>query len=91
MGNGKVINKDNKQLPEEEYCHYSGLPSIQFYENIEKENMQEKESKTNWHFRISLSKSSLRIGAGFALCYGNFILTGILLIAAEILGIAEEL
>jgi hypothetical protein len=53
--------------------------------------MQEKESKTNWHFRISLSKSSLRIGAGFALCYGDFILTGILLIAAEVLGIAEEL
>jgi hypothetical protein len=85
-----LINKENNQLPEEEYCHYSGLPSVQFYENIEKENMQEKESKTNWHFRISLSKSSLRIGAGFALCYGNFILTGILLIAAEILGIVEE-
>jgi len=91
MDNSHLINKENNQLPEEEYCHYSGLPSVQFYENIEKENMQEKESKTNWHFRISLSKSSLRIGAGFALCYGNFILTGILLIAAEILGIAEEL
>jgi hypothetical protein len=52
--------------------------------------MQIKESKTNWHFRISLSKSSLRIGAGFALCYGDFILTGILLIAAEVLGIVEE-
>jgi hypothetical protein len=90
MDNSHLINKENNQLPEEEYCHYSGLPSVQFYENIEKENMQEKESKTNWHFRISLSKSSLRIGAGFALCYGNFILTGILLIAAEILGIVEE-
>ena len=86
-----MINKDNKQLPEEEYCHYSGLPSVQFYENIEKENMQEKESKTNWHFRISLLKSSLRIGAGFALCYGDFILTGVLLILAEVLGIVEEL
>jgi hypothetical protein len=53
--------------------------------------MQEKESKTNWHFRISLTKSSLRIGAGFALCYGDVILTGVLLILAEILGIVEEL
>lgn len=85
-----MTNKDNI-LPEEEYCHYSGLPSAQFYENIEKENMQEKESKTNWHFRVSLTKSLLRIGAGFALCYDDFILTGILLIAAEVLGIIEEL
>ena len=90
MDNSKTTNKDNI-LPEEEYCHYSGLPSVQFYENIEKEKvMQEKESKTNWHFRISLAKSSLRIGAGFALCYGDFILTGVLLIAAEVLGIVEE-
>ena len=84
-----MTNKDNN-LKEEEYCYYSGLPSAKFYENIEKDNMQEKESKTNWHFRISLSKSSLRIGAGFALCYGDFILTGVLLISAEILGIVEE-
>ena len=84
-----MTNKDNN-LKEEEYCYYSGLPSAKFYENIEKDNMQEKESKTNWHFRISLSKSSLRIGAGFALCYGDFILTGVLLIAAEVLGIVEE-
>jgi len=53
--------------------------------------MQEKESKTNWHFRISLLKSSLRIGAGLTLCYGDFIVTGLLLIAAEVLGIIEEL
>ena len=84
-----MTSKDNN-LKEEEYCYYSGLPSAKFYENIEKDNMQEKESKTNWHFRISLSKSSLRIGAGFALCYGDFILTGVLLIAAEVLGIVEE-
>lgn len=90
MVNSRMTNKDNN-LKEEEYCHYSGLPSVKFYENIEKENMQEKESKTNWHFRISLTKSSLRIGAGFALCYGDFILTGVLLILAEVLGIVEEL
>ena len=34
-----MTNKDNKQLSEEEYCHYSGLPSVKFYENIEKENV----------------------------------------------------
>jgi hypothetical protein len=85
-----MINKDNI-LPEEEYCHYSGLPSVTFYENIEKENMQEKESKTNWHFQISLAKSFLRIIAGGVLCGGLFLIAGILLIAAEVLGIVEEL
>jgi hypothetical protein len=30
-----MTNKDNI-LPEEEYCHYSGLPSAKFYENTEK-------------------------------------------------------
>ena len=86
-----MTNNDNKQLSEEEYCHYSGLPSVKFYENIEKENMQEKESKTNWHFRVSILKSIFRIGAGFALCFGSLTITGLLLIIAEILGIIEEL
>ena len=53
--------------------------------------MQEKESKTNSHFRISLIKSFLRIGA----CYFLFIMdlqtTAILFCVAEILGIAEEI
>ena len=35
------MKKDYKQLSEEEYCHYSGLTSVQFYENIKKETMQE--------------------------------------------------
>ena len=91
MVSGKMTSNDNNILPEEEYCHYSGLPSVQFYENIEKENMQEKESKTNWHFRISLAKSFLRIIAGGVLCGGLFLISGILLIAAEVLGIIEEL
>jgi hypothetical protein len=81
----------NNQLPEEEYCHYSGLPSVKFYENIEKEKMQVKESKTNWHFRISLVKSVLRICAGVYLILGEVVPAGSLLIAAEILGIVEEL
>jgi len=86
-----MTSRDNKQLPEEEYCHYSGLPSVKFYENIEKEKMQVKESKTNWHFRISLVKSVLRMCAGVYLIMGDLVLAGSLLIAAEVLGIVEEL
>ncbi len=86
------MSKEIESLSEDEYCHYSGLPSVKFYENIEKEkNMQEKESKTNWHFRISLIKSSLRICAGVYLIVGDIYPAGCLLIAAEVLGIVEEL
>jgi len=53
--------------------------------------MQVKESKTNWHFYISLIKSGFRIGAGFVLILENVGLSGVLLILAEILGILEEL
>ena len=47
--------------------------------------MQQKESKTNWHFWISLIKS------GFALIFGKIPVAGVLLIIAEVLGIVEEL
>ena len=53
--------------------------------------MQEKESKSKQHFYTSLTKSGVRIIAGLTLCYGDLLLTGLLLIAAEILGIVEEL
>jgi hypothetical protein len=53
--------------------------------------MQVKESKTNWHFRISVAKSVLRLGAGGALIQNYFIAAGVLFILAEILGIIEEL
>jgi hypothetical protein len=53
--------------------------------------MQIKESKTNWHFRISVAKSILRIIAGIALLNGLLIPSGALFIVAEILGIIEEL
>ena len=53
--------------------------------------MQEKESKTNWHFRISMFKSVLRIIAGTALMFGYIATGGCFLIVAEILGIIEEL
>ncbi len=79
-------------LSDEEFCHYSGLPSVKYYENTQKEKvMQEKESKTNWHFRISLVKSVLRIGAGTTFILGGIVAGGVLLIVAELLGIVEEL
>ena len=53
--------------------------------------MQVKESKTNWHFRISVAKSILRIIAGIALVNGLLIPSGAFFIVAEILGIIQEL
>lgn len=53
--------------------------------------MQVKESKTNWHFRISLFKSCLRIMAGVTLIRGELAISGALFIVAEVLGIVEEL
>lgn len=53
--------------------------------------MQEKESKTNVHFRISIVKSVIRIAACYCLFTLNFTGAAILLCLAEILGIAEEI
>ena len=44
-----------------------------------------------WHLYVSLVKSGVRIAAGFALCMGAFFLSGLLFVAAEVLGIVEEL
>ena len=90
MDNLHLTSKDNILL-EEEYCYYSGLPSVTFYENIEKENMQEKESKTNWHYGISIVKSGIRIMAGITLINDQVLIAGILIILAEVFGIIEEL
>ena len=46
--------------------------------------------KFNWHNTISLIKSWFRITAGISLIFGNLVFAGILIIIAEILGIAEE-
>ena len=43
------------------------------------------------HFYISLVKSCVRGMSGGALIGGNLALAGVLLIAAEVLGVAEEL
>ena len=42
------------------------------------------------HFYVSLIKSAIRIAAGGALIYGSVVTAGVLLIAAELLGILEE-
>ncbi len=45
-----------------------------------------------WHKRISFVKSAIRIAAGISLIWPqSLLLAGIFLIAAEILGVAEEL
>jgi hypothetical protein len=43
------------------------------------------------HFYVSLAKSAIRILAGMSLIGGHIILAGALLIAAELLGILEEM
>ena len=43
------------------------------------------------HFYVSLAKSGLRIIAGSFLMLGNLFIAGGLLIAAEALGVLEEL
>jgi hypothetical protein len=53
--------------------------------------MQEKESKTNSHFWISIVKSGIRIGACFFLYNGDVITAALGLGLAEVLGIAEEI
>lgn len=44
-----------------------------------------------FHFRVSVAKSGLRIAAGLFLIFGGLFLAGVAFIAAEILGIVEEL
>ena len=52
--------------------------------------MQQKESKTNWHFRLCLIKSFIRIIAALCLTQSQFGWSGILFLVAELIGIAEE-
>ena len=43
------------------------------------------------HRNISFVKSLFRIVAGVSLCNSNFVIAGVMLVLAEVLGIAEEL
>ena len=45
---------------------------------------------SNGHFYASLAKSVIRIVAGACVIIGNFPIAGALIIAAEVLGIVEE-
>lgn len=60
--------------------------------NLEKlkMNIQPKDTSQG-HFRVSMAKSALRIVAGVFLMYGFLVAAGAILIAAEMLGIVEEL
>jgi len=53
--------------------------------------MQEKESKSNSHFWISIVKSGIRFGACFFLFQGDIKIAAVLFGLAEVLGIAEEI
>jgi hypothetical protein len=56
--------------------------------------MQPKESKSNWHFKISIIKSVIRMCAGVALMMTDqwyLDAAGSLFIIAECLGIVEEI
>lgn len=50
-----------------------------------------KTPNPEWHLKLSLIKSLLRVIAGAAFILSNVIAGGLLLILAEIVGIAEEL
>ena len=53
--------------------------------------MQEKESKTNWHFWVSLVKSGVRILACWRLYEGDLKQAAGYFLLAEALGIIEEI
>ena len=53
-------------------------------------NIQPKDTSRG-HFYVSLAKSFIRIGAGCWLMTGNFLMAGVCIILAEVLGIVEEL
>lgn len=52
--------------------------------------MQPKDT-SKAHLYFSLVKSGFRIVAGLFLAFGSFIIAGVLLIIAELLGILEEI
>ena len=53
-------------------------------------NIQPKDTSKG-HFYASLVKSGFRIFAGANLAFGNFLIAGVLLVVAEVVGIIEEL
>ena len=54
-------------------------------------NMEQKESNSSKHFRISVLKSGIRMFACVALMYSSFFTAGCLFFIAECFGVIEEL
>lgn len=55
------------------------------------QNTEQKQPDPRLHQQISFFKSGLRICAGIVLVIGLPVVCGVLIILAEVLGIAEEL
>jgi hypothetical protein len=55
------------------------------------DNFIDKWQRNDFHFKMSVCKSALRILAGLALSIGSLGLAGIIFIIAEVLGVVEEL
>ena len=53
--------------------------------------MTEPKDPSDKHFKISMVKSAVRIAGFIALCTGNLLTAGLILVGAELLGIWEEL
>ena len=53
--------------------------------------MEQKESNSSKHFRISVLKSGIRMFACVALMYSSFFTAGCLFFIAECFGVIEEL
>jgi len=53
--------------------------------------MEQKESNSNKHFRISVLKSGVRMFGCVFLAYGSIFTAGCLLFIAECFGVIEEL
>ena len=58
---------------------------------MDRKNIVKGQPEPEWHFRILILKGLLRIGAGVFLGMGNLVAAGSMFVAAEMLGIAEEL
>ena len=58
---------------------------------INKDNMEPKESKSKKHFKVSIFKSGIRMLGCSALILGSIFAAGCLLFIAECLGVVEEL
>jgi len=71
--------------------HGEAVEDIKKAKSVLDASPKEATKKFFTHTSVSMIKSGFRILAGLALCFGDFMVAGALLIVAELLGIAEEL